>query len=269
MPSVALSGDADESVLAKERVAVYLGLRAGAKPGLCARVAAQNGEKAAGGAILVADTSVVLGEEILGKPASDEDGLAMIERLAGARTRCTRFAIAQAEGAGAPVHAETVVTKVTFRGLSPGEGRAYVASGEGRDKAGGYAVQGLAMAFVARIEGSYTNGGAPGVARCWWRCARWASRVPVRAKARAATATAASRQALAARPRDVAAPRFPAPRTEVLRRAQRGGITEGTGTPWAWPDGAGDAVAHTRRGIRPSLRGGVPHRGSARSWGCG
>ena len=50
-----------------------------------------------------------------------------------------------------------MVTRVTFRTIAPEEARAYVASGEGRDKAGGYAVQGGAGPFVARIEGSYSN----------------------------------------------------------------------------------------------------------------
>ena len=53
--------------------------------------------------------------------------------------------------------AQTVTTRVTFRRLAAGEIDAYVASGEGRDKAGAYAVQGRAGAFVERIDGSYTS----------------------------------------------------------------------------------------------------------------
>ena len=49
------------------------------------------------------------------------------------------------------------MTRVTFRPIAPDEARAYVASGEGRDKAGGYAVQGGAGPFVERIDGSYSN----------------------------------------------------------------------------------------------------------------
>ena len=56
---------------------------------------------------------------------------------------------------GEPSHEETVVTRVTFRDVGEPEARAYAASGEGMDKAGGYAVQGRASAFVARIDGSY------------------------------------------------------------------------------------------------------------------
>jgi septum formation protein len=116
--------------------------------------------------ILVADTSVVLGEEILGKPAGPDEALWMIEQLSG-RTHqvMTRFAIAKAATPsptsstqkGAPDHAETVVTQVTFRAVTPAEARSYAASGEGTDKAGGYAVQGSACAFVSAISGSYTN----------------------------------------------------------------------------------------------------------------
>jgi septum formation protein len=82
----------------------------------------------------------------------------MLERLS-ARTHevRTRFAIGEAWGSGAPVVASTMVTRVTFRAITPEEARAYVASGEGRDKAGGYAVQGGAGPFVARIDGSYSN----------------------------------------------------------------------------------------------------------------
>ena len=82
----------------------------------------------------------------------------MISRLS-ARTHevQTRFALADAWGKAPPIAAETVVTRVTFRAITDEEARAYVASGEGRDKAGGYAVQGGAGPFVARIDGSYSN----------------------------------------------------------------------------------------------------------------
>jgi septum formation protein len=68
----------------------------------------------------------------------------------------TRFLLAEV-AAGAPVaHAQTVSTRVTFRALAGGEARAYARTGEGRDKAGAYALQGRAAAFIERIEGSYT-----------------------------------------------------------------------------------------------------------------
>ena len=111
-------------------------------------------------AVLVADTTVVcpVRGDILGKPESEAGALAMLTRLAG-RTHDvhTRFALASCVGDAPLLHAETVTTQVTFRALSDDEMRSYVATREGFDKAGGYAVQGRAMAFVARIDGSYTN----------------------------------------------------------------------------------------------------------------
>jgi septum formation protein len=68
----------------------------------------------------------------------------------------TRIAVGEARAGAGPLHAETVSTRVTFRHVSADEAARYVATGEGRDKAGSYAVQGRAAAFVARIEGSYT-----------------------------------------------------------------------------------------------------------------
>ena len=69
----------------------------------------------------------------------------------------TRFLLAAVSPSTPPAHAQTVVTRVAFRPLGPEEARAYAATGEGRDKAGAYAVQGRASAFVERIEGSYTS----------------------------------------------------------------------------------------------------------------
>jgi septum formation protein len=155
VPFVVLVGDADESVRAGEAVSAYLERIVLAK---LAAVRARAGERP-GAAILVADTSVVLGEDILGKPESEVEALSMIERLSG-RTHDvrTRFAIGAALPApeAPPLVARTVVTRVTFRAITPEEARAYVASGEGRDMAGGYAVQGGAGPFVERIDGSYS-----------------------------------------------------------------------------------------------------------------
>jgi septum formation protein len=109
--------------------------------------------------VLVADTIVVAPSgNILGKPADEDDARAMIDRLAGVtHVVSTRFVLAKAHAEAPIAHAQTVTTRVTFRALFPDEARAYAATGEGRDKAGAYAVQGRAAAFVERIEGSYTN----------------------------------------------------------------------------------------------------------------
>ena len=85
----------------------------------------------------------------------------MLERLARAVHQVSTHFVLATLAAGADraraVHAQTVTTRVKFRAIEPGEIRAYVATGEGRDKAGSYAAQGNAAAFVERIEGSFTN----------------------------------------------------------------------------------------------------------------
>ncbi|CAN5898678.1 nucleoside triphosphate pyrophosphatase [soil metagenome] len=116
------------------------------------------GEVRSTSAVLVADTSVIESGDILGKPGTAEEAEAMIARLAG-RTHevWTRFAVGSPEITPRILHAETVITRVTFRPLSAAAVRAYAESGEGSDKAGGYAVQGLGAGLVSRIDGSYTN----------------------------------------------------------------------------------------------------------------
>lgn len=107
-------------------------------------------------AILCADTSVIVDDEILGKPETDAEGRAMLLRLR-ARAHEVRTAFAIGDLAGRLLHEETVSTTVVFRDLTGREMDDYLAHGEGRDKAGGYAMQGAAGCFVARIEGSPTN----------------------------------------------------------------------------------------------------------------
>lgn len=140
----------DETALPGERPDAYLARIVAAK------LAAARGDDV--GAVLVADTSVIDGEAILGKPTGPEDAERMIARLAG-RTHevWTRFAIGTGGTPPAELHAETVITTVTFRPLTDEQVRRYVASGEGTDKAGAYAIQGRGAALVARIEGSYSN----------------------------------------------------------------------------------------------------------------
>ncbi len=154
----------DESARLGEDVSVYLARIVLAK--LDAVQRSLPPELAAGAlATLTADTSVLLDGEILGKPASVVEAEQMIGRLAGRTHEVhTRFAVAarrigESATSGAPgaVHAETVVTRVTFRVLSSQQARAYAQSGEGLDKAGAYAVQGLGASIVSNIDGSYTN----------------------------------------------------------------------------------------------------------------
>jgi septum formation protein len=147
--------DIDEAPLVAESPPAYLERIALAKmAAVCARVAP-------GSRVLVADTLVVAPDgSILGKPTDDDHARRMLLLLAGAsHDVSTRFALAEASPARALVllHAQTVTTRVTFRAVPTKEITDYVATGEGRDKAGGYAIQGLAAAFVERIDGSFTN----------------------------------------------------------------------------------------------------------------
>jgi len=121
-----------------------------------ARAKAAAGREAAGGEahVLGADTSVVLDGAALGKPADGADAEAMLARLAG-RGHEVITGVALAGPLGTTT--TRVHTRVTLRPIGPGERRAYCATGEPLDKAGGYAVQGRAAVFVSHIEGSYSN----------------------------------------------------------------------------------------------------------------
>lgn len=105
-------------------------------------------------AVIGADTEVVLDGEVFGKPRNADDATRMMRRLAG-RTHQVLTAVALRHRDGTDV--EVSVSRVTLRRLGAAELERYVASGEPFDKAGGYAVQGLAAAFISRLEGSYSG----------------------------------------------------------------------------------------------------------------
>lgn len=107
-----------------------------------------------GARVLGADTTVVLDDDILGKPASHGDALATLARLSG-RSHQVMTGICLATPAGS--HGEVVTTEVTFVTLDLETCEAYLATDEPWDKAGSYGIQGLAGAFVRAIEGSYSN----------------------------------------------------------------------------------------------------------------
>ena len=104
--------------------------------------------------VLAADTAVMVGRRIFGKPMTDEAAQEMLKTLSG-RTHQVLTAIAITYENRMQI--ATSVSSVKFRRLSDAEITRYVASGEPQDKAGGYAVQGLAAAFIARLEGSYSG----------------------------------------------------------------------------------------------------------------
>jgi septum formation protein len=105
--------------------------------------------------VLGADTIVVIGDEVLEKPRDEADARRMLENLSG-RTHEVMTAVALCRGP-ALVASETVCTRVTFAALPLDVVQRYAASGEGLDKAGAYAIQGLGAGIVRAIEGSYTN----------------------------------------------------------------------------------------------------------------
>jgi len=105
-----------------------------------------------GQVVLSADTLVVLGSEILGKPSSPTDAAAMLRKLGGKDHRVVT-AVAVATDGG--VWDRYDLTRVWFRPLSVEMISAYVATGESWDKAGSYGVQGYGAVLVDRIEGDY------------------------------------------------------------------------------------------------------------------
>ena len=138
--------DVDESPLAGESPAEYVRRLAAAKAFAI--------EPADGETVLGADTTVVIDGEILGKPADAADARRMLARLSGRRHEVlTGICLRR----GTLATCDHATTGVVFAALSSAEIDEYVASGEPMDKAGAYAIQGLAAKFVERIEGDYFN----------------------------------------------------------------------------------------------------------------
>lgn len=106
--------------------------------------------------VLGADTVVVVDGIRLGKPAGREDALAMLRALSG-RSHEVLSAVAVAAGQGAEEQSRLSRSVVWFRTLAERECIAYWDSGEPVDKAGAYAIQGLAAAFIPRLEGSFSG----------------------------------------------------------------------------------------------------------------
>ena len=104
--------------------------------------------------VVAADTAVVVDGEPFGKPRDAADAARMLRRLAG-RTHEVLTAVVARRGQRA--RALMVATRVTLRALTEGEITAYCASDEPYDKAGGYAIQGRAGAFVSHLDGSYSG----------------------------------------------------------------------------------------------------------------
>jgi len=170
VPFQVLATSVDETVVAGETAAGYVTRLAKAKAAAGRRM---RGSPA--WPVLAADTTVVLDGRILGKPRDRADGERMLLELS-ARTHEVLTAVAVAgvtatvevgpagdRGAARDAAAAGDIawrlsrSEVTFRAVTAAEARAYWDTGEPRDKAGGYAVQGLAAVFIARLVGSYSG----------------------------------------------------------------------------------------------------------------
>jgi septum formation protein len=104
--------------------------------------------------VLAADTTVVLEGSVHGKPAGRADGLAMLEALAGKTHQVlTAVALASEQGVALRVNCSSV----RFRNIERAEMEAYWETGEPRDKAGGYAIQGYGAVFITALSGSFSG----------------------------------------------------------------------------------------------------------------
>jgi septum formation protein len=138
--------DIDESRLGDE-AAEHMVLRLAAAKVAAAKVAPSQ-------RVIGADTAVVLDGEVLGKPRDRKDAVAMLLSLSNRRHRVlTGVTLSGPDG----VESLLSSTDVIFREISRDEALAYWQSGEPRDKAGAYGIQGLGGAFVEAIEGSYSG----------------------------------------------------------------------------------------------------------------
>lgn len=147
-----LPSDVDESVRPGEAPEHYVLRLAREKAEVCAQKIATDGLVAM--PVLAADTTVCADGEILGKPESDTEARAMLRAMSD-RWHTVHTGIALAFDGRIEVSLSS--TQVEMAPLSEEEINAYVASGEPRDKAGAYGIQGIASIFIRRIEGSYSG----------------------------------------------------------------------------------------------------------------
>ncbi len=148
LPDAVVPAEVDETPQPRERPAALARRLAAAK---AAAVAARHPDCF----VLGADTVVALGRRVLPKTSDEASARTCLMRLSGRRHRVNGGLAAHAPGGR--VASRLVVTVVTFKRLEAAEIDAYLATGEWRGKAGGYAIQGRAAAFVPRLNGSYSN----------------------------------------------------------------------------------------------------------------
>jgi nucleoside triphosphate pyrophosphatase len=123
---------------------------------LAARKCEHVARRRPGSVVIAADTVVIVDGDVLNKPADDQEARTFLERLAG-RAHDVVTAISIRGDARGVALAGSERTRVTFRALRAPEVAAYVATGEGRDKAGSYAAQGLGAGLIRSIDGCFFN----------------------------------------------------------------------------------------------------------------
>jgi septum formation protein len=148
-PFEALAVDIDESRGASEDAASYVERLALAKAEAAASCRPRS-------AIVGADTVVVINGQILGKPADEDDARRMLRLLSG-QWHQVLTGIAVHDGVGSQSKVAYETTEVRFADMNDNEISWYVATGEPRDKAGAYAIQGLGARFIEEIKGDYFN----------------------------------------------------------------------------------------------------------------
>ena len=154
LPLVVMAADVEEARIEGEAPTEYLERIVLMKLG----AAAERARSTPHAAVVVADTIVVLGDSVLGKPRDVDEAEETLKRLAGRTHRVlTRYAVSVPPDSQRARVARTVETEVTIRAAAPAELRAYAETEEGLDKAGAYAAQGIGSFLVERISGSYTN----------------------------------------------------------------------------------------------------------------
>ncbi|MBM3785668.1 MAG: septum formation inhibitor Maf [Acidobacteria bacterium] len=146
IPFIVRAAEVDESVLPGEAPQSYVRRLATAK---AAAVPIQDGET-----VLAADTTVVVDNQILGKPDGDADAARMLRLLSG---RSHEVVTGICLRRGMQLIIDAAVTEVVFSPLSDEQIRDYISTGEPQDKAGAYGIQGLAARYIERIDGCYFN----------------------------------------------------------------------------------------------------------------
>lgn len=149
---ITLPSDIDEAVLEGESPEDYVLRLAQAKALKCVQDIGE--QKLASLPVLAADTTVTIDGLILGKPSTDDEAFAMLTRMSGCWHEVhTGVAV----GTATDLFVALSTTRVQMDELSEATIAAYIATGEPKDKAGAYGIQGLASIFIKHIEGSHTG----------------------------------------------------------------------------------------------------------------